>query len=303
MTAIEISEPSRHGNRTGILAMIAAAASFTANDTFVKILSARLPVGEIIVMRNTAATLYILLALLVLGGFALPRNPPKRLLGIRMFSECFSTIFFLSGLVRLPIADATALVQFTPLAITAAAAIFLKEQIGWPRWLAAAAGFAGVLLIVRPGSSAFSPAALLILVAVALIVQRDLATRYISGTVPTLTLTLMSAVSVIPAGLLMMPYETWVMPSIGELALCAAAGLFLTGGYALIIIAMRAGDIATVGPFRYSAVLFGLLSGFAIWHEWPDGVQGLGIAILTAAGLYAFHLERLSKLASVKIAA
>lgn len=282
------------GNVLGIAAMLAAMAAFVANDTCVKLIGDTLPLGQLITLRNLAATLYILGFAALFGGMTLPVRPQTRLLGWRMAAEFFSTIFFLSGLIALPIAEATAIGQFTPLAITAAAAIFLKEHIGWRRWLASACGLMGVLLVIKPGTAAFSPAALLILAAVAFIVLRDLTTRAISADVPTLTLTAMSASVSILSGLVLWPFETWIMPSATQFVLLALAAAFLTIAYALMVIAMRNGDVATVSPFRYAVIVFAILSGWMIWHELPDPTQVSGIAVLTAAGLYTFHRERLA---------
>ena len=294
MSSLAAEPHARHGNMTGIVAMLASMATFTINDTCIKLLSDRVPLGEIIFLRNAAATLFILDFAVMFGGLTLPKDAPRNLLSWRMAAEVLSTLFFLSALVRMPIADATAIAQSTPLAMTAAAAIFLKEPVGWRRWSAAIVGFLGVLLIVKPGTATFSPAALSILVAVALVVGRDLITRLIHGSVPTLTLTLMSAASVMPAGFVLLPFETWVWPGAREVMLVLFAGLNLTAGYALIVVAMRAGDVAIIAPFRYAVILFGLISGYVVWGQLPDAVQMLGIAILTAAGLYTFRRERLA---------
>ena len=254
-----------------------------------------LPLGELIVLRNLTSTIYILVFALAFSGMTLPAKPQTRLLWLRMAAELFSTLFFLSGLVSLPIADATAISQFTPLALTAAAAIFLKEPIGWRRWLAAISGLAGVLLVIRPGTAAFSPAALLILASVAFIVLRDLTTRAISNDVPTLTLTAMSASVSVFAGVALMPFETWIVPSSEQVLLLMAAAFFLTLAYALIVIALRSGDVAVVSPFRYAVIVFAILSGWLIWGDLPDSMQLAGIAILTLAGIYTFHRESLAR--------
>ena len=223
----------------------------------------------------------------------MPKNPPWRLLNWRMATEAFSTLTFLSALIAMPIADVTALAQFTPLAMTAAAAIILKEPVGWRRWLAAFVGLIGVMLIARPGTSAFSPAVAPLVAAIGLVIARDLLTRQIPVSVPTLTLTLMSAAITAPAGLLLLPFETWVVPTPHELTLLMAGGGFLTMAYACIVIAMRAGDVGVIAPFRYGVIVFALVSGWLIWEETPDRVQMLGIAIVTLAGLYTVHRERL----------
>lgn len=283
----------RHGNATGIAAMLASMAFFVANDTCVKTLGAAVPLGEIIFFRNLAATFYILTCAAVFGGLYVPPDAPWRLLKWRMATEAFSTLTFLSALLAMPIGDVTALAQFTPLAMTAAAAILFKEPIGWQRWCATLAGLAGVMLIARPGTSAFTPAALLLAAAVALVISRDLLTRQISASVPTLTLTLMSAAITAPAGLILLPFESWIVPGAREAVLLAGAGAFLTIAYALIVVAMRAGDVGVIAPFRYAVILFALLSGWLFWGNMPDGLQLIGIAILTAAGLYSVHCERL----------
>ncbi|MGL4395589.1 MAG: DMT family transporter [Hyphomicrobium sp.] len=279
-------------NVPAIMAMIASAGCFVGNDTCIKMIGGALPLGEVIFVRGVSATVFVLTLAAVVGGLAMPARPQAGLLAGRMTAEIVSTFFFLSGLIALPIADATAISQFTPLAMTVAAAVILKEAVGWRRWLATFAGLIGVLLIVRPGSSAFSPAALFVLASVALVVARDLFTRRISADVTTLTLTLMSAAGVAATGLLLLPFEEWLWPSPRQALLLAAAGLLLTGGYAFVVVAMRTGDVGTVAPFRYSVILFALLSGFAVFGELPDGIQTIGIAIVTAAGLYTFSRER-----------
>ncbi len=86
------------------------------------------------------------------------------------------------------------------------------------------------------------------------------------------------------------------MPDRRVLLLLGYASVFVATAYALIIIAMRNGDVATVSPFRYAVIVFALISGYVIWNELPDKIQLGGIAILTLAGIYTFHRERISGL-------
>lgn len=287
--------------------MLVSMAAFTANDVCVKLASETLPLGEIIAVRGGFATLFIAIGLIVAaGGFAAARRdlglgrlwagPYRRMLGWRMAGEVAATLFFLAALIRMRIADVTGIMQFTPLAVTAGAALVLGETVGWRRWLAAAAGLGGVLLIVRPGSTAFAPAALLALAAIGFVVLRDLATRQIpAAAVPTATLTLMSAVSVMASGFLLLPFESWHWPGVADLLRLMTAGLALVAAYAFIVVGMRAGEVAVVGPFRYSVILWALLAGVLVWGEWPDAIALLGIVIVTAAGVYTFHRERARK--------
>jgi drug/metabolite transporter (DMT)-like permease len=280
----------------GIAAMLAAMGLFTAVDTLIKLTSTSLPLGEMILLRNGIASVCILAYGFFAGGMTLPANAPRAVLGWRMVAEMFSTLTFLSALVVMPIADVTGIMQFMPLALTAAAAVFLNEPVGWRRWLAAFVGLAGVLLIVPPGAGALGPGVALAFAAIGFVVLRDIMTRQIGMNVPTLTLTAMSAVSTLGAGLVLAPFETWVVPTAFELAAMAAAAVALLGAYVFIIIAMRTGEIAAVSPFRYSVILWALLSGYVFWGQLPSKQAAIGIAIVVAAGLYTFWREQLLRL-------
>lgn len=296
---IDPSEPdpqaTGRGNVAGIVAMLASMACFVANDTLLKLASAHLPLGEMIFLRNTVATAFVAVLAMAGGGFATVRGAPLRLIGLRVVGEVGATILYLTALLLMTIGDITAIGQFTPLVLTAAGAIFLGEPVGWRRWLAAGAGFLGVLLIVRPGSSAFAPAAGIVFAAMGFVVLRDLATRLIPTTVPTLFITFLSSAAVLIASFAFLPFETWIWPPASDAALVAAAGVFLSGGYVLIIVAVRAGEIAVVSPFRYSVMIYALIAGFAVWSEAPDGLSLLGVAIVIGAGLYTFHREHVRR--------
>lgn len=284
---------SRAATLKSIVAMLAAQAAFTANDTCVKLVTESLPLGETMVLRNALASLYILVYAAFAGGLSIPADTPRRAFSWRLVGEIGSTLLFLWALVRMPIADITAIGQITPLAITAAGAIFLGEPVGWRRWTAAFVGLAGVLLIVQPGTSAFTWAAIIALASNGFGVLRDLATRVIGPGLSTLTLTLTSIMTVMVAGLFFIPFETWHVPSGREAAILIVGAALLILGYALLIISMRTGDLATVSPFRYSAVLWALLSGYVLWGELPNVPSSIGIAIVVAAGLYALHRQRI----------
>jgi drug/metabolite transporter (DMT)-like permease len=284
---------SLNQNNRAIVAMMAAMACFTLSDVMIKLTAPFVPLGEMIVIRNAIATAGVLAFGLMFGGLTLPDQPPTALLSWRMIGEMGSTLAFLGALVAMAIADVTAIMQFTPLAVTAAGAVFLKEAVGWRRWLATLVGLAGVLIIVRPGSSAFSASAVLALAAIGFVVLRDVTTRLITGQISTLMLTLMSAASTGVAGLLLWPFETWVVPGGREILQLTAGALSLTGAYVFMTITMRTGEIATATPFRYTNMMFALLAGYFVWGQFPDETSLIGIAIVVAAGLYTLHRERL----------
>ena len=113
-----------------------------------------------------------------------PGRRDRRLIGLRCLAEIGGTVCFLTALFHMPIANASAILQSLPLAVTLGAAIFFGEPVGWRRYVAIAIGFVGVLIIVRPGSEGFNAYALWAVAAIVFIVTRDLSTRRLSPDVP-----------------------------------------------------------------------------------------------------------------------
>ncbi len=278
--------------------MMASMASLIANDALFKLAAAELPMGEAIFLRGVMASIFVAGLVLATVGFAAWPALANGKVAVRSLADVFATLLYLSALTHMPIADCTAVLQFTPLAITAGAALFLGARVGWRRWLATTAGLVGVLIILRPGATAFNPYAALALLAVAFIAARDLVTRQLGSHVPSLLIALASALAVALSSLGFLAFEEWQRPSAAAVLALAAAAVGLLGGQYWIIVAMRTGEIAVVAPFRYSIILWAILVGFLVWHELPDLATSAGIAILTAAGLYTFLREhRLAKAA------
>ena len=279
-------------NLRGIAAMLASMAALIANDTLIKLAAAELPVGEVIFLRGLAASLFLGLLAAATGGLAsIPTLRSGKVLA-RSLAEVAATLLYLSALMRMPIAEATAILQFTPLAITAGAALFLGAPVGWRRWLATLVGLAGVMVIIRPGAAAFNPYASLALLAIVFIAARDLITRQLGGHVPTLLIAFASSAAVALASLAFLLVEQWQWPQpMTALALVGAAIGLLSGQY-WVIVAMRSGDIAVIAPFRYSIIVWAILAGILVWREVPDLATWIGIAIVSAAGLYTFLRER-----------
>jgi drug/metabolite transporter (DMT)-like permease len=289
----------RSANIRGILFMLASMAVFVVNDTLVKVAAGSLPTGEAIFVRGVFTVALCACLIFATGAaWALPHALSPRVL-LRGVADIGGTVFFLTALVRMPIGDVFGILQFTPLAITAAAALFLGARVGWRRWTATCVGLAGVLIIVRPGGEAFTPYALLVIASVLFSVARDILTRGVATGVPTLVIAGASATIVTLASLGFMLFETWLWPSTIEVAYLAGASVALLAGQFCLIAAMRTGEIAVVAPFRYSIILWAVLSGYLVWREVPDLATWVGIAIVSAAGLYTFvreqHLARIGR--------
>jgi drug/metabolite transporter (DMT)-like permease len=285
----------RGSNARGIAGMLFAMACFVSSDTLIKVLGRDLPVGQIMFLRGLFTIALIAGLAAATGVLTQIRSALTTMVAARTFAEVGATVFFFTGLVSMPFSDAAAIGQFTPLAVTAAAAVFLQEPVGWRRWLATTIGLIGVLLIIRPGAGAFNPAAILIVICVGFVVARDLLTRMLGSGIPALLLILVSATATTFTGLATSVLGDWIMPDgtmIGSLAISA---LGVSGGYYGSIVAMRCGEISVVSPFRYASMLFALMWGYVIFSEVPDRLTWAGIVIVIGAGIYMFHREGVRK--------
>lgn len=283
-------------NRTlAIAAMLTGMATLVINDALFKYVSDHLPTGQMIFIRGVFCVAFIaIFAAMVghgrnIGQMSVFQN---RAAVLRIAAEVIAAALFLSALVHMPISTITALMQSVPVVVTAGSAIILREAVGWRRWAAATVGFIGVLAIIQPGSAGFSAWAILALGAVVCVAVRDLATRRITADVSTLALTFWTAVFAGLFGLVLLPFEAWLTPSLWDLVFLGGAALALVIAYHAVIVAMRRAPIATVAPFRYSMVIWALIAGAVVWGERPNATSLFGIALVVGAGLYTFYRER-----------
>lgn len=283
-------------NQRGILAILGASFAFVLNDAIVKLVAHDLPIGELIFVRGVMATAMI-------GAVAWWYSAMRPLslvftlhVGSRVVASGISTVLIVLALKYLPLATVTAVLQTTPLAVTAGSAIFFKEQVGWQRWMATLAGFAGVMLIVRPtGVEGSGLYALLALAALACTTTRDLSTRLLDRDIPSMYVATMSSALIMVSGLLFVPFEdAWIVPSGRVMVLLALASVCLLFAYNLVIYAMRTGELSAVSPFRYTLIPVALLLGYLLWGDVPDALAMTGIGLVAAAGLYALYRESLA---------
>lgn len=276
----------------GILAMTAALFGFVVNDAFVKLLSEDMPLGEIIFLRGLISAVAIGAVIALRGEWPGRRLATDRFVLLRNVGEIGATVFYLTALTQLPLANAVSILQAMPFAITAVAAILLGEQVGWRRWCAILVGFFGVLLIVRPGAEGFNAYTIFAVIAVGFLTLRDMATRYVDTAVSTLAITFSTTILVTAVGGIMGLTETWIVPDARQVLLIAAAAFFLLIGYVFVILAMRQGEVSVIAPFRYTIVLWALLIDFLVWSKVPSWMTFAGIAIVVGSGLYIFFRER-----------
>jgi drug/metabolite transporter (DMT)-like permease len=281
-------------NLRGALFMVVAMSGFTLNDAITKVASESMNMAQVMLIRGAFASLFVGLLAWQRGALALPGSMLQPMVAIRVAGEAGATASFLIALAHLPIANVSAVLQALPLAVTMGAALVFKEGVGWRRWLAIAIGFAGVLIIVRPGFEGFSIYSLLALACVACCAVRDLATKRIPQAIPTLLVSTTTALAMTMLGaVLLLPMGGWT-PMTGEsTAFLALAAVLVVIGYQFIIMAMRVGDISFIAPFRYTALLWSILLGLFIFGDVPDLPMILGASIIVCSGLYALYRERI----------
>ncbi len=276
-------------------AMSSAMAAFLINDALVKRVSESLPTAQLIFVRGCMATLLLLALIWATGQWqsrqALAHVVQPRVLQRSAF-DALATLVYLTSLFNLPIGNATAINMATPLVITVLAMWLLDERIAWVQWLAIGTGFLGVLLIVQPSSSGFNAYALLCLAGTLLHAGRDITTRTIPASIPSLFITLSTAIVVTLLAGAWSLTQVWAPMTWKQLALLASASVFLCAGYFLLITGTRAGDMGVIAPFRYTAILYALLLGWLFWDEVPNALALTGIALLVGAGVYVLLSER-----------
>ena len=284
--------PQNTALRAGLL-MVCAMGSFVCNDTIVKIVGKHLPVGELIALRGVMA-MAILTAICASQGLLgeLPKIRQKNVL-MRSTCDLFATIAFVTALVHMPIANLTSVMQAVPLVVALLSMLFLGEEVGWRRMIAIVGGFIGVLLIVKPSVSNVSVYEVLALAIVLFVAVRDLLTKTIPARIPVFVIALANAGFVTVGGAALMLFQGAQRPEAWEVGLLALAACFLSAGYLLMVATLRLGELTGTAPFRYSVMVFAIISGVVVFGEFPDWIAILGMVLIVVCGLYAAHREAL----------
>lgn len=282
--------------------MAIAMACFTLNDALIKSLDGRVPVSQVLAIRGAFTCIALLVLIGVLSGRqgkgSLGAGLYNRFVLLRGLCELLGAMFFLLALTRLPFPIIAAILQAMPLMVTAGAALFLGEQVGLRRWSAIGVGLIGVLMILRPGTAHFEPAMLLMVGCVVVAAARDLFTRQVPSEVPTMAVSMTTALLLTAAGALGVLVQSAddtsriVAPDAAAIGILALAALFVVGAMHAIVLAMRTGEVSAVVPFRYTSLLWATLIAWLAFDETPDAWTLMGGALVVATGLYTFARER-----------
>lgn len=287
--------PARTETATGIMLMCAGVACLSVNDALAKTLTAHYAPLQILFIRNLIALPIAVAIAWAMGGRAalISHRPGAHL--ARGVVWVFAASLFFTGLSYLGLAEATTLIFAAPVFITALSALVLKETVGWRRWSAVLAGFAGVLVVVRPGSDAFQAASLFPVATAFFYALLMISARFVDprDSVWTLMLYLTGAGALFSG--LVAPF-VWTAVRGEDLWLFSAIAVFGTAGFTMMTQAFRFAPAAVVAPFDYTALVWATGLGFAIWHEVPDALTYAGAAIIIASGIFIVWREsRLAK--------
>lgn len=288
-------------NLRGSILMILAMLGFALEDMLIKQMAGALPTGQILATLGFGGFIVFALVCRAQGTALLQRDAMHPMVLLRNFGEIFGTLGYVTAVVLTPISSASAIFQATPLFVTLGAALFLREAVGWRRWVAIFVGFCGVLLIIRPGMESFRPASLFAVQGVIFLGIRDLATRRIPGTISSMRLSTYAFGVTVPTGLVLMAAmgEPFVRPdTIDALRVVGSIVAGVLGYYALVT-ATRLGDMSHVAPFRYSRLVFALIVGMTLFGERPDAATLIGAAIIVGSGTYAAIREASRRRASL----
>jgi drug/metabolite transporter (DMT)-like permease len=218
---------------------------------------------------------------------------------LRNFGDALATIGIFIALSLIPLTTLAAIMQALPLLVIIAAVIFLKEKVGYRRWIAVVAGLIGMIFIVRPGSESFNIYTLFAVLGVLGMTIRDIGSRLAPRNIKTEFMAFYASLMCIPIGLVIILIEGTIKPiTLIEFSYILILVITGTFSYHTMTIAVRLGDISAIAPIRYTRLFFAMVFGAFIFNEVPDKYTLIGAGIIVISGLYAFIREaRLNKTA------
>lgn len=294
----------------GILALVAGIAIFSVQDLILKLISGDYPLHQAMLLRSLTAIPFLLAITRWFDGTLATLVSPSwpAMLGRGLLNFLAYTLYYLA-LAALPMATTVALYFTAPLMIVVMSVFILREKVALPRWIAVAAGFAGVILMVRPGGELFDWAALLPVLcgtayAASMIMARTMGTRDTAaamafwGNIAFLACAALLALiygrggsgeGVHPS--LAFLVRGWVWPSAWDAFLMCSCGFIAAVGLTLLTQAYRVAQSSVVAPFEFTFAFWGILWGWMFWGDLPDTWGWVGIAVIIAAGVYVLKAE------------
>jgi drug/metabolite transporter (DMT)-like permease len=275
----------------GIAIMVVGVALLTANDAVSKYLTESHPVGQVICLRQAATLLVIVPYVMAVTGWGAVRVvswPGQLTRGLLFVANAALIVLALS---LLPLATVITIMFASPIVTAVVSMPLLAERVGPQRWIAILGGFAGVLIVLRPGAAGFEWALLIAVAAAVANSLRDVMTRLLSRTETSIAILFWSTLIVMAAGALTAPFG-WQPVTATAAAWFVLAGVFNASAHFLLIEALRLGEAAVITPVRYTSLLWAALIGYVVWRELPDPWVFAGSAVIIASGILLISSSR-----------
>ena len=279
----------------GPVMIMTAVAMFVVMDTISKYLSRFYPVPAIVWARYF---FHVLLVVIVLGprlGLGLVRTRRLRVQLIRGLLLAGSTLFFVFGIKQMPLAETSSITFIAPVLVTLMGAFFLKEKVETARWLAVAGGFAGVLIIIRPGGGVFTWTSVLPLCCAACFACYQILTRKVANLESPYTSIFYSGLVGSVLMSLTLPY-VWIRPqSVYHGLLFVLIGIIGGLSHLIMIKAYDYAPASRLAPFSYTQLIWVTAMGYLVFGHFPDHWSLIGIAVIMASGIYIAAHQQLSE--------
>ena len=271
----------------GILLMLGAVMCFAALDATSKHLSQTFPVPMLVWSRYTLHCLLMVIFLAPSMRLRLVTTTRPRLQVVRAMLLVGTTGFSMAGFRIMPLAESTAFLFVAPLVVVILAHFLLDEEIGRGRWLAVIGGFAGALLIARPGGAISLEGGLLMSAAAICYAVYQIQTRLLSPTEHPLTMLFYTAlVGTVSMTLAAPLYWGGPWPDLADALAICALGIFGGTGHLMLTRAFRDAPASLLSPLLYVQLIWATLAGGLIYDHWPDALSVAGMAVIAAASLW-----------------
>lgn len=246
---------------------------------------------QFVFVRTLIGALLLLALSTQFGGLRTLRTRNYGWHALRTLLSCGALFGFFYGLTQMPLIDALTLGYTAPLMVTALSAIFLKDEVGWRRWAAVIVGFAGVLIMLRPGAQTWSFAAIAILFAAFCYACLAITSRKLASEESSLSLSLYVLSGPIVIAIYLVSDTGWTAPDTTGWLLFVGAGVCSVLAWIGIVGGYRRASPAVLAPFEYTALIAGAIAGYLIWDEVPDRFTMVGAVIIAGSGLFVAYRE------------
>jgi S-adenosylmethionine uptake transporter len=274
----------------GILLMLAGDFMFALNDAMGKWLVASFSVGQVVMIRSIGA--FIVLGPMVAnqGADQLFRVERPWLQVWRAVATTVDTACFYAAVVYLPLADVMSFYMAGPIYVAALSHFLLGEKVGWRRWAAILIGFCGVLIMLKPSSSAFSLASLYALVGSVAFAFAIILSRRLRGTSDATLVTWQTIGTLLLGAALTM--GSWRTPSALDVGAMLLLGIVSCIAHLLITRALKLAPASTLAPLHYTLLLWAVVFGLVFFGDVPSTRILIGSGIIVLAGLFIFHRQK-----------